>query len=354
MWKERAVGWRVHVYNKDTGVKIGIYDLARRDIKQLRKELEKPDALRARSDAAASTKPGDNVAALIDTYQSMKHPAYAQLGDRTRRDYDNYLRALRTKFGSMKKVALNAPGVRKLFKAWRDELADKPRAADMRMIVLDWVMKQALDDREIEVNHASGIGRLYRGAKDVNIWSEDDFEIIKANAPAHVWRVIRLAELTGARLSALLALSPANLDGNWLEYDPQKKGRIVRIPLDDFPELKAEIDVLPKDQLRLLLNSRGRPWTLHGFETSMRKVKLKAERKVTFHGLRRTAITRWFDKISSEKIALITGHSLKYVSEIIDRHYVKRSRENARVAVRALNENSTKGTTKGTTRYATK
>lgn len=312
--------------------------------------------LKKRAAAAKASKESGAVAGLVDRYQSMNNPRYRRLAQSTRRDYDKYLKAIRTKFGAMRIVGLNAPVMRKHFKEWRDELSDRPRAADMRMIVLDWLLKAALDDRLIEVNHAEGVERLYRGPDDVKIWSPADIAVMEANAPPHIWRVIRLGLLTGARLSALLALSPRNLDGNWLEYDPRKRGNLVRMALDEYPELADAIEELPKDGLRLLLNSRNRPWTVDGFETSFRTCRLKirdaglqAGHDVTFHGLRRTAITNWFDRISPEKIALLTGHSLAYVTDIIDRYYVKRSRENARGALRALNASATKGTTKRTT-----
>ncbi len=337
MWKPLADGWRAHVYDRMTGVKVGAYDLPRRDLAALRARLDCADAVKARAAAAASEKPRCLVARLVDNYQTMKCDAYASLGQETRNNYDLYLRQIREKFGKLEIKALETPRVRLVFERWRDEIRDRPRMADMRIVVLNNVLDQAVLDFEISANHARSIARLYKGKASTRGWRQTDIERLRAAAAPHVRQMIDLALITGARTCALRELSPANVKDGWLVYEPQKRGRTVRLPLSEWPALQAALDALPKDGLRLLTNASGRPWTREAWKSAIRRTLDKAGiDDVTFHDFRVTAITRWARHIPPHKIALLTGHSIKHVEQVLDRHYIERNDENVIAAVKKV------------------
>lgn len=355
VWKERPDGWRVHVYARSTGKKVGAYDLPRRDLSLLADRLDAPDALKARAEAERSERTTGTFAELVDDYQSIDEcDAYAELSQTTRDNYDLYLAEMRKKFGAMPLLALEAPRVRLRFERWRDEARGAPRYADMRITVLNNVLNEGVRSFKIPKNHASGITRLYKGKDEIRIWTPDDIERFRAAAPAHVWRVFEIGVHTGARVSAILALSPANIDGDWLVFDPLKRGATVQLPLNKMPPLKASIEALPKDGLRLLLSSRKRPWTRQGFKSSFSRARAKAKLgHLRFHDLRGTAITRWLRDLPPHKVALFTGHSLEYVTKIADSHYFARSRENVLDAADWLDYSGTAGEPAGTTEGTT-
>ena len=279
----------------------------------------------------------DAFPALVDEYQTMRCPAYAKLADATRRHYDVHLRQMRREFSELPIVALNTPKIRLVFEKWRNEAEDRPAFADMRIIVLKRVLDNAVSQFRIEANHAASIGRIYRGKEAIRAWTADEIERVRAASPAHVLQVIDLALITGARISALRALSRANLKAGWLIYDPQKRGRLVRLPLSEWPELKAAIDKLPTDGLRLLNNSYGRPWTKEGWKSAFRRArKLAGLDDLRFHDFRVTAITRWSRTLNANQIALLTGHSLEHVEKILDQHYMERSDDNVILAVKKV------------------
>jgi integrase len=93
--------------------------------------------------------------------------------------------------------------------------------------------------------------------------------------------------------------------------------------------LAETIASLPRVGPLMLTSSDERPWTSDGFRASFGRDCAKAGiDHLTFHDLRGTPVTRLAVAGCTEsEIATITGHSLKGVSEILDRHYL--SRDNA-------------------------
>jgi len=91
----------------------------------------------------------------------------------------------------------------------------------------------------------------------------------------------------------------------------------------------------------ILTNTRGRPWTEDGFRTSWGKAFDKAgiNDDLTFHDLRGSAVVRLaLAGASVPEIATFTGHSLKDVEEILDKHYLGRDVRLAENAMRKLEE----------------
>src|SRR5205814_822279 len=112
---------------------------------------------------------------------------------------------------------------------------------------------------------------------------------------------------------------------------------IVRIPvrgkfkvfMDDL-ERKAGIVGLSQEeraQKALLLNALDRAWKESSFSTMFGRTSrdVVGIKDRTFHDLRGTAVTKLFIAgCTDAEIATITGHSLKNVRAILDRHYFHR------------------------------
>jgi integrase len=107
--------------------------------------------------------------------------------------------------------------------------------------------------------------------------------------------------------------------------------------------LAETIASLPRVDPLMLTSSDERPSTSDGFRASFGKACAKAGiDHLTFHDLRGTPVTRLAVAGCTEsEIAAITGHSLKGVSEILDRHYPSRDNALWRDATRKL-ESGTK------------
>lgn len=115
-----------------------------------------------------------------------------------------------------------------------------------------------------------------------------------------------------------------------------KTGRRLTIPVGE--PLRAVLDRTERRGLVMLLNSLDRPWTSDGFRTSWAKACAKANiTGLTFHDLRGSAVVRLALAGSTvPEIATFTGHSLKDVEAILDKHYLGRDVRLAESAMRKL------------------
>lgn len=126
-----------------------------------------------------------------------------------------------------------------------------------------------------------------------------------------------------------------------LRLQQGKTGVRVVIPLG-LP-LKQRLDApraerSPDPFSRIVVNSRGKPWTGHGYSSSFRKAAVAADIDgVTFHDMRGTAVTRLSKAgATPHGIATLTGHSLRDVQQILDKHYLNRAPAMAESAIRKL------------------
>jgi integrase len=89
------------------------------------------------------------------------------------------------------------------------------------------------------------------------------------------------------------------------------------------------------------VTTRGKPWTEDGFRSSWGKAFEKSgiEEDLTFHDLRGSAVVRLaLAGATVPEIATFTGHSLKDVEAILDKHYLGRDVRLAENAMRKLEE----------------
>ena len=95
-------------------------------------------------------------------------------------------------------------------------------------------------------------------------------------------------------------------------------------PSRALERLKNILDAQPRDTIRVLTNSRKRPWTKDGFKTSWGKECTRLGISgVTFHDLRGTFITtRRREGSTVEQIASITGHSISEIRNVLEKHYL--------------------------------
>lgn len=88
-------------------------------------------------------------------------------------------------------------------------------------------------------------------------------------AAPHLRLPFEIAINTAQRQGDILAMSWKDYDGTHLFIRQSKGGKRVKVRV--HRDLKAVLDAMPKDTIRILTNSRGRPWTKDGFKTSWGK-----------------------------------------------------------------------------------
>jgi len=124
--------------------------------------------------------------------------------------------------------------------------------------------------------------------------------------------------------------------GSRIRLRQNKGGRRLKIPVGG--PLRAQLEAISRVSPTMLTNSYGAPWTSDGFRTSWGKACAKAGiTDLTFHDLRGSAVTRLaIAGCSVPEIASITGHSLKDVEDILDKHYLSRDQALAENAIEKL------------------
>ena len=214
----------------------------------------------------------------------------------------------------------------------------------MLALLLSW----AKDRGHIAVNPCEKGGRFYEGSRADIIWTNPDIEAFFSRAPKHLHLPLLLGLWTGQRQGDLLRLTWTAYDGTHIRLvqnksirrGNQRKATRVVIPVGG--PLKAALDAAykVKTSTQILVNTYGEPWTEYGFQSVWRKACAAAGIVgVTFHDLRGTAVTRLAIAGCTEaEIASITGHSLRDVGAILDRHYLRRDPHSPKVPSANSNE----------------
>ncbi|MGV0879506.1 tyrosine-type recombinase/integrase [Martelella sp. FLE1502] len=277
----------------------------------------------------------DAMAGIIKEYQ--KSPAFLNLKPSTREGYDFAIKAIETDFFDMSAETISAPGTRRLFLEWRDEIGMKhPRKADLYMSVLKRILSFAVDREMITRHPLEHVEKISDGTRRDVIWTDAEIERFRNGlrdpddpekwkhkpAPEPLQRALMLALWTGQRQGDLLKLTWNAYDGQAIYLRQGKTGSHVRVKASK--ELRDCLDSAPRgDAVTILTNSRGKPWT-SGFKSSWRKAVAAAGIKDrTFHDLRGTFITLAYrEGASIKEIAEVSGHSEKDAEGIIRKHYL--------------------------------
>ena len=272
---------------------------------------------------------------VLQSYQQSQD--FRGLADRTQADYIAKIRLIESKFGDLPLSAFADPRIRALFMAWRDQLAvTSHRQADYAWTVLARVLSWGFNRGLVLVNPCEKGGRVYRGSRVDNVWTEDDRAHFLERAPQHLHLALILAIETGQREGDLLRLPWSAYDGTKVQLQQGKTGRRVVIPAGE--PLRVALDNTVRRCPLILTNTFGRPWSADGFRTSWGKTCPKAGiRGLTFHDLRGSAVVRLaLADATVPQIATVTGHSLKDVEAILDAHYLGRDVALAEIAVTKL------------------
>lgn len=275
--------------------------------------------------------------AWINEYQRL--PAFAALRPATRAGYIRRIKLIEAEFGAMPQAVLSDPRVRGDLLDWRDKLgATSAREADYCFAVLGAICAWLHDRRRIPENPCRRPGRLYKASRAQSVWTDAEVKVLLAHASPAVALPCLIAIWTGQREGDILGLTWSAFDGAALRFVQGKTGRAMVIPCAAPLRSALEAAKAGRKAVTICTNSRGKPWTLDGFKTSFGKAKVAAKIEGrTFHDFRGTAVTHLaLAGCTVPEIATITGHSLKDVEVILDRHYLHRDKGMGESAIAKL------------------
>lgn len=317
-----------------------VYYYAWRGGPRLVGEPGSPEFLRSYNEAIEKrrTPPQGLMFTLIAEFKASAE--FTNTAPRTQSAYLRYLKMIEDEFGDMPIAALEDKEVRGEFKQWRDRMGNTPRTADYAWTTLARVLSVAVDRGRISRNPCVRGGRLYEVDRTDKVWGEAELGRLMSVLPAHLYPALMLALWTGQRQGDLLRLPWSAYDGKHIKLRQSKTGKAVVIPVS--ATLKPILDNLPRIGPIMLVTARGsRPWTSDGFRASWAAACKKAKiEDLTFHDLRGSAVVRLaMAGATVPEIATFTGHSLKDVEAILDRHYLGRDVQLAENAMRKLERN---------------
>lgn len=316
---------------------VRVYRYAWRGGPALPGEPDSPEFLAALA-AAKAAEPAHHKGTLQEVFTAyQKSPAFTSLSAATQKGYARRLPAIEAEFGDMPIKALEDPRVRGEFLDWRDKLAENsPREADYHLAILALMLAWGLDRGRVPGNPAARPGRVYQPDRADHIWTEADVTAFLAKAGPQLRLPFLLALWTGQRRNDVLRMPWGAYDGATIRLAQSKGKRRVVIPVG--AELKAVLDATKRRATVICVTSRGTRWTGDGFSASFRKAcEAAGIEGLTFHDLRGTAVTRLaLAGCTEAEIATITGHSLKTVGMMLDRHYLSRNAGLAESAIAKL------------------
>lgn len=150
----------------------------------------------------------------------------------TQRDYIKLIKLIEREFADFPLSAMSDRRTRGIFMEWRDERAKASRRqADYGWQVLARILSWAHGRGLVATNPCEKGGRLYRGSRAENVWTEADEAAFMTSAPAHLHLPLILALWTGQRQGDLLRLSWQQYDGEVIRLKQSKTGTRVVIPV---------------------------------------------------------------------------------------------------------------------------
>jgi integrase len=294
-----------------------------------------------------------NLAGLIDKYTSSKE--FEKNKPTSKATYLVHFRQIKSKLGELPTSVFGNPKTVDVLEDWREKVAEHSLSnADAQWFQLSKALTWGAKRGYVKANPCAGGGSLYHGSRVDKIWSEQQIEKFVANVLSHFVIAFMLALWTGQREGSLVKLRWSAYDGQNLTVEQEKNRngqppKFVVLPVKgefkeflDALEQQAGVVGLSKAERQerfVLLNSLGKPWAnpksfSGAFGLAVREIARIEDR--TFHDLRGTAVTRLFiSGCDVPEIATITGHSLKSVQTILDRHYFHRD---IKLAERAMDK----------------
>lgn len=258
------------------------------------------------------------MAALIEEY--LKSADFAKLAKSTKATYRSHLDAVREVGGDLPADSMKRSDVFLM----RDNLANTPRQADIRVSVLSVLFRFGVDRDYRADNPADGIKKINR-YQSFEPWTAGELDTMLDQAPAHIAAVVAMALYTGQRLGDCLKVRWNDIEDGTIAVVQEKTDEPLSVPI--HPDLAAVLEGLEKAPGPILRNAKGLPWTRDGFQSSFNTAKKRLGVEKAFHGLRHTAATMLADAGADDRtIAAVTGHK----SASMVRKYTRRADQKKR------------------------
>ncbi len=178
----------------------------------------------------------------------------------------------------------------------RDELAEKPEAANNLVKALRQLYGFATEYDLAERNPARDVSRIYTGSDGFHTWTPEEVRQFEERHLVGTKARLALALMlyAGLRRSDAVALGPQHIKGGHLVFAVTKNRnrKPVTLHLPVLPELQEVIDATPSGNLTFLVTEFGKPFRAGGFGNWFRRRCDEAGLPhCSAHGLRKAGAT---------------------------------------------------------------
>lgn len=286
---------------------------------------------------ARKTPDARSLGSLVALYRSS--PEFARLAPSTAKEWGRWLARIESaNIATLTLSALEDLRARVVLLRWRNQYAKTPRSADYGAQVLSRTLSWAKGQGHLKINIMEGIETLHRSNRADVIWTDADLEKFGQHATRECLRAVKLACETGLRRGDLLALTWEQVFTDRIVRRTSKTGAEVVIPLT--AGAKAVLEEIGRGKGRVLLNSKGKPWTPDGLENRISLAKRASGVKLRLHDARGTFATRLrLAGFRRDDIASALGWEPERVERIMAR-YVDQDRIVRRMAERLANDST--------------
>ncbi len=268
----------------------------------------------------ASTPDQLTVSGLINMFE--KSPEFKRKAKKTQSVYHTYLKQIGEKLGIAPAAELDAEAVTIV----RDKM-EAHGAANQFVATVGALYKWGRTRRHVTNRPSQGIEKLEGG--EYSPWPAwlleralvDDDPIIR-------WSV-GLLYYTAGRISEVTALQWPNYAEGAIALRAEKNDRSLHIPA--HRGLKALLAEIPKGDMTILLDPRGRPWKPENLRRYIQAWAKELGLHVVAHGLRKNAVIALLEAgCSVAETASISGQTMQMVE-----HYAK-DRNQKKLATAAI------------------
>jgi integrase len=266
---------------------------------------------------------GPTVNALIRKFTAS--PFFASKAASTQKEYRRMLNKVEECFGTMPLPALEDPDVRQDFKEWQAEVAETSglREADNRLSVVSTMIEWSIENGLLRNNPIAGFKRLHKADRSELIWQEEHITKFMSAAPLEMQQAMIMALHTGQRQGDLLRLRWDDYVDGFISLRQGKGKRRVQVSVTQA--LGQTLGKMERRSTVILTTKTGQPWKSDYFKKQWRITSDAAGiQDLHFHDLRGTAVTMLAEAgCTVPQIASITGHSLRSVTDILDRYLAR-------------------------------
>ncbi|WP_313332142.1 tyrosine-type recombinase/integrase [Sphingobium yanoikuyae] len=257
---------------------------------------------------------------LVGKYR--KSPEFAMLRPRTRDDYEISLNVIVEELGDQP----YAFTTRKMLKAVRDGYSATPRKADKLKAMMSRLYSWADEEEHVPegFNPAAGLKKLRKKPEPYVPWSDEEIDLLLANAPSHVVTPVMLAAYTGQRASDVVSMTWTQYKGSTIRVKQDKTGEPLDIAC--HPKLRAYLDSLRATDRKgvvMATSAEDRSYTAGSLSQALTRAIRQIDEMPhrTMHGLRYAAAARLEEAgCTVAEIAAIIGHrtyqmAMKYIAQ---------------------------------------